>query len=320
METLVSVIVPIYNIEAFLENCLISIQNQTYRNIEVLMVNDGSKDDSISIMERFAEQDQRFVTMKKENGGLSEARNFGIAHTKGEYILFVDGDDVIEKNMVEVMLNKASDEDCEIVACDMLYQYPDGSTKFASGGDFTKTSFEENHDLLLINNSACNKLYHRSLFEDVSFIKDLWYEDLATVPTLLAKANAVSKVNEPYYIYIQREGSIIHSASKKVFDIYTAIAHVKEYFSLYHLDISIINKLYIIHALDLTTLRIKDFNDRGIRVEYLSENMRLLGQHYPDWYYNELVKDATWKKKVIYMLLKLKCYHLVLFLYHRKGN
>ena len=320
MEILVSIIVPIYNVETFLENCLVSIQNQTYKNIEVLMVNDGSKDDSFSIMEKFMKQDKRFIAMKKENGGLSDARNFGIAHAKGEYLLFIDGDDVIEKNMLEGMLDKASDEGCEIVVCDMLYQYPEGSSKFASGGDFIKTSFEENHDLLLINNSACNKLYHRSLFDDVSFIKNLWYEDLATVPVLLAKANAVCKVNEAYYIYIQREGSIIHSASKKIFDIYTSITYVKEYFSHYHLDVAIINKLFIIHALDLTTLRIKDFDDKGIRVEYLSENMALLNQHYPDWYHNELVKGATWKKKVIYMLLRLNCYRLVLFLYRRKGS
>ena len=320
MDTLISIIVPIYNVEEYLENCLISIQNQTYKNIEVLMVNDGSKDDSISIMERFANNDKRFVVIRKENGGLSDARNFGMDYAKGQYFLFIDGDDIIEKEMVEVMLGKAITEDCEIVACDMLYQYPDGSSKLASGGSFTKASFSENHDLILVNNSACNKLYHRSLFDDISFIKGLWYEDLATIPVLLAKANSVYKVDAPYYIYVQRGGSIVHTANKKIFDIYTSIEYVKEYFSRYHLDSSIINQLYIIHALDLTTLRIKDFDDKGIRAEYLSENMALLNQYYPDWYHNELVQDASLKKRIIYTLLKLKCYQLVLLLYWKKGN
>jgi len=320
MDTLVSIIVPIYNIEEYLEKCLISIQNQTYENIEVLMVNDGSQDASSQIMQKFSSADKRFKILEKENGGLSDARNFGILHAAGQYFSFIDGDDYIESTMIEVMLRKAMEENAEIVVCDMLYSYPDNRTVFATGGEFVKTCFQENHDLVLINNSTCNKLYHRNLFDNTLFIKDLWYEDLAIIPILLAKAKCVCKVEEAFYIYVQRSGSIVHSANKKIFDIYKGIEFVRKYLEQYHLDIAIINKLYIIHALDLTTLRIRDFDDKKIRVEYLRENILLLNQHYPSWSKDELVKRSSFKKKIIYTLLKMRMYHLVLFVYGRKGN
>jgi glycosyltransferase involved in cell wall biosynthesis len=312
---LVSVIIPVYNTEAYLKRCLDSVHKQTYLNIEVLLVNDGSTDNSQAILEEFHKRDKRFMVLKKENGGLSDARNYGMDRAKGEYYFFVDSDDLIEKKTVELMMKAINKENAEIAVCDMSYLYPDGHTSFSSGGSFSCTSVEKDHSLLFINNSANNKIFHASLFNDLRFPQGMWYEDLAVIPTLLTKADRVVKVDESLYYYYQREGSLAHSTNEHMFDLYDSIDMVKKAVQEKIQDTSFMNRMYLIHGLDMTTMRIKDSYDKNRRVSFLKRNIQKLDEHYPDWRNDPELEKFDKKKRFIFKLLAKGYYRLALLIF-----
>ncbi len=316
----ITVVVPVYNVETYVGECLESIIHQTYQNIEIILVNDGSTDGSKAILDAYAQKDERIIVIDKVNGGLSDARNEGLKHATGKYVCFIDSDDVIDQTYVEALYQGIVDHHADISVCDMEYFYDDGTRKFSDGGQFTTSSVKDNPSLILMNNSACNKLFLTSLFTDINFPVGKWYEDLATVPILLYKASAVTKVNAPLYFYRQRSGSIAHSADLRIFDIYDAITRVINYVSEHGNEEKIrksVEQMYYIHGLDLTTLRIKDFDDKSIRVEFLKKNIEKLKQHYPDYKKDENYQKASLKKKLIYWLLAHGRYQEVLRIYDK---
>ena len=318
-QPLVTVVVPVYNIEPYIKECLDSISAQTYRNIEILAVNDGSTDQSKAVMEVCAFEDERLSILDKPNGGLSDARNYGILHAKGEYICFIDGDDTIAPDYVELLVQAVQD-DADIAVCDMEYVYEDGHREFSSGGDFVSASVKEMPSLIRINNSACNKLYRTSLFKDVLFPKGKLYEDLATVPIQIFRSAKVVKVNKPLYYYRQRSGSIQHKIDRRVFHIYDAIDRVKEYARAHDADAKVMEEImhmYIIFGLDITTLKIKDMDRNGERKEMLAENMAYLRERYPDYMDDPFVKNMGFKKRLIFTLLNQGHYRTVLRIYDR---
>lgn len=169
---LISVIVPVYNLENYIKRCLKSIQNQTYRNIEIIVVDDGSIDDSWNVINRIAKEDDRIIPIHKENGGVSSARMLGLANANGEWIGFVDGDDEIEEDMYEVLLNNAFEYNADISHCGYKMIFKDG--RISSFYDTKIKKVQDNTtgviDLLegdLIEPGLCNKLYKNSIFKDV---------------------------------------------------------------------------------------------------------------------------------------------------------
>ena len=309
----VSIIVPIYNVEQYLAKCIESLVQQTYENIEILLVNDGSKDNSEKIMRDYAEKDNRIVCLNKVNGGLSDARNYGLKYAKGQYCLFIDSDDWLAEHAVEVCVNKVNQTGAEVVAFDMIYVYPDRET-FATGGNFDVLTYKENPEVVLINNSACNKMFKTALFENIEFPKGLWYEDLATIPIVLSKASSVVKVNEGLYYYLQRESSIAHTINPKVFDIYKAIHMVEKAFENTALNVQI-PKLYIEHGLNLTTIRIK--NDADDVIKYWKMNNQHLDEYFPSWRTYKSFEGYSMKSKLIFWLLQHDLFRLVKILYRR---
>lgn len=309
----VSIIVPIYNVEKYLSACIESLVTQTYSEIEILLVNDGSKDNCHLIMEEYAKKDSRIVCLYKQNGGLSDARNYGLKYATGEFCMFVDSDDTIDSRTVELCVHSAKQYHSDIVVFDMKYIYPDRE-EFASGGNFECKSFKENRELIFINNSACNKMFRTSLFENVQFPKGMWYEDLATIPILISKAHKVSKVNEPLYFYLQREGSIAHTINEKIFDIYKAIHMIELYYSNHELDEEI-KQLYIHHGLFLTTLRIKDSSNEIEK--YLEMNIAYMDKYYPEWRSIKRFKGYSLKVQLIFTLLKKNCFKTVRRIYRK---
>lgn len=306
MNRKVSIIVPVYNVEDYINRCVKSLLQQDYPNFEVILVNDGSTDSSTACCHKWALEDERVQVIDKENGGLSDARNVGIEAAMGEFLLFVDSDDYIKEGMISAMMKKISEENAEVCVCDMEYEYDSGRKEYSSGGDFEKGSIQENPQLIRINNSACNKLFSKSLFNSIHFPVGKVYEDLATIPKVLFLAKKIIKVNEPFYVYYQREGSIAHTASSKVFDVYDAIASCITFMEENHADQKVIDEihsLYIVHGLDLTTLRIKDFSDTSLIESYLKENMKYLRRYYPEYRSDKQLKEMSWKKKVIFKLM-----------------
>ena len=318
----VSIIVPVYNVENYLERCLDSLIEQDYDDYEIICVNDGSTDTSLDILYRYQKLNPKiFNVYTKINGGLSDARNFGLDKAQGDYVCFIDSDDWVDKTLIKSMVSKAKLTQSDVVVCDMVYEYENGEKKLASGGEFSIIDVEEYPEIMFINNSACNKLFTMEIFREIRFVKGLWYEDLATIPTVLLNAKRVSKIEESYYHYFQRQGSIVHSPNPKIFDIYRALDLTKVSV-LKSMHSKLLNKgmnrLYLVHGLDLTTLRIRSYQTN--RIEYLKKNMILLNERYPNWYFNSYIIKQGYKKVILYTLLRLNLTKLALALFDRKGQ
>ncbi len=315
MNIRLSVIVPIYNVELYLSKCLDSLVNQTTSLFEIILVDDGSTDKSSAIAKNYAEQFRNITYLRKSNGGLSDARNYGIDHSTGEFLAFIDSDDYVESTMFEKMLYKQQASNADIVACDMVYIYEDGRQDIAIAGDFDCVDIKSNLDYLGINNSACNKIFRRELFISQRFPVGKSYEDLFIVPILLYRANCVARVNEPLYYYVQRKGSIVHNNNMKMFHIYEAIDNVKDVLEIEVEDKKkfdvLIKRLLIKHGLFLTTLRIKNNGDQQNRIEYFSLNMNELTKRYEKWFSDPSIKEYPAKTQIIFILLKLKMYAIV---------
>lgn len=306
----VSIIVPIYNVESYLSKCLDSLINQTYKDIEIICVNDGSKDNSLSVAERYKEKDSRVKVYTKENGGLSDARNFGIEKAQGEYLCFVDSDDYIDKELLELSYNMGKENNSDIVCFDMYYVWSNDNLEYSWGSNYKGTSnYKDNPEIIFSNNSANNKLYKASFMKNRRFFKGMWYEDMAVIPVWIAEANNMAHVYKPLYYYVQRQGSITHKADERLFDIYKAIGIVKDKLQLGAYEV---RKLFFDNCLVMTTLRIKEFDDKETRISYYKKNIELLEKQYPNWYSDiKKDKDYNFKQKVIFTLYHLKLFGLV---------
>lgn len=216
----VSIIVPVYNVEKYLEKCLDSLVNQTLDSYEIIVVNDGSPDNSQEIIDKYAAKYPDIVfAYKKKNGGLGDARNYGIDKARGEYIGFVDSDDWVDKKMFEAMYNMAKQENDDIVICDAT-EINDGweAGKLSAGYCGPRTGGLIKHADFIAHSLepavAWNKLYRKSLFHLVKFAT-IWYEDMATTPILLSYAEKIGYLPIQLYYYRQREGSIIKASGDK---------------------------------------------------------------------------------------------------------
>lgn len=203
MNDLISVVVPAFNIDKYIERCIKSILNQTYTNLEVIIVDDGSTDNTANIIDKYALKDQRIIPIHKENGGVSSARMEGIHRASGEWIGFVDGDDVIEPNMYEVLMNNAIKYNADISHCGYQMVFPDGHIlKFHGTGKILNANTEEGLYNLLkadyVEPGLCNKLYKKSLFENFEN-SDLWDSNIKYNEDLLMNYIIFKKAKKSYY-------------------------------------------------------------------------------------------------------------------------
>ena len=220
---LISIVIPIYNAEKYLEECLNSIKNQTYKNFEVIMVNDGSKDDSETICMNFLRSDSRFRYLKKENGGVSSARNVGLDNVEGDYVTFIDADDWVDENHLEILIDGIIKNNCEVAISSymrfintrdtyLINIYSNQEKYLLNYGKMNREKFlTELPKLISINNSfncAVSKLFSRRLVEDIRFDSNIIYaEDLDFYFKLYLKANNFIFINAETYIYRQHDES-----------------------------------------------------------------------------------------------------------------
>jgi glycosyltransferase involved in cell wall biosynthesis len=213
MNPAISIIVPIYNLETYLEKCVESILAQTFTDIEVILVNDGSTDRSGRICDRLVQQDSRINVIHKEYGGVSSARNVGVEASKGEFIGFVDGDDRIDLNMYQTLYKLCKSTGSDISIC-KLGREVNGKLINEDSKNFIK-ELDHNEAMrqlfkgILYRFSLCNKLFKKSCFNNVTFPEGRIHEDLSTTYKLFANANKVIYINYLGYIYIKRENSIL---------------------------------------------------------------------------------------------------------------
>lgn len=216
--TKVSVIVPVYNVEAYLEKCLDSLANQTLKDIEVIVVNDESPDNSQKIIDKYTQKYPHIHGYTKKNGGVSDARNFGIERASGDYIAFVDGDDYVSYNMYELMYNKAISGNFDVVVCNLNYVY-DENTKIEVSSKIEKDT--TNIKKTYVNMYPCvwNKIYKKKLFSnDIRFKKGVWFEDVDFLYKLFPYVKSIGVVNKALNQYVQRPGSITKTFDKRLYN------------------------------------------------------------------------------------------------------
>lgn len=212
MKDLISVVIPIYNVEAYLRECIVSICGQTYSNLEIILVDDGSPDGCGKICDEFAKKDSRIRVIHKANGGLSDARNAGIDVASGKYIAFVDSDDWIEKTMLENLYNTVLKEQADIVCCGRYLT--DGEHVFSQSFMSNSRSYNRQdaiEEILLgksLDVAAWDKLYATELFDDIRFPAGENNEDIATFYKLISKANKIAHSGTCEYYYRNRADSI----------------------------------------------------------------------------------------------------------------
>ena len=217
MKDLVSIIVPIYNVENYLERCLNTLKNQTYKNLDIILVNDGSKDNFEAIAKKFLD-DERFHLYSKENGGLSDARNYGMKYAKGKYICFIDSDDYIELDYIEVLLKNMVEKNADISICNFYYEFNENLDKRDQrSGIYTFSNIDSIKEIYKFDSygvGVWNKLFKIELFEGIQFPYGKISEDYYVMYKIFYKANLVVYDTKPLYHYIQRTNSI--TKNKKV--------------------------------------------------------------------------------------------------------
>ncbi|NMD70862.1 glycosyltransferase [Bacillus sp. DNRA2] len=230
----ITVIVAAYNVENYIEKCLQSIISQTFENLQIIVVNDGSTDGTLTKINNIATSDRRFLVINKENGGLSSARNAGLDMASGDYIGFIDGDDYISPGMYENLIKQIVDYDCDISMCAVQKVYNSYVENDCLNESSAILSRQEALQALVdeefVKHYAWNKLYKASLFEKIRYPVGKLYEDIFTTYKLFSLVDKVAYSNQIGYYYLQRQGSILRSKfDEKKLDCIAAFAEFKDY-------------------------------------------------------------------------------------------
>lgn len=307
----VSVIVPFYNVEGYIEKCLETLVNQTLKEIEIILVNDGSKDKSINIVEKFLQRyPEKIVYLEKENGGLSDARNFGIPHAKGEYVAFLDSDDYVEKDMYENMYELAKRENSDMVECNFYWEYPDKKKE-----DIGKEYQVNNEMLEKVRVVAWNKLIRREIIQDanIQFPKGYRYEDVEFTYKLIPFIKKVSFCKKPLVHYVQREGSISNLQNERNIEIFDVLEHVIEFYkenNIYNKYAQEIEYVYIRYAFCSSLLRIVKIQDEELKDKLLAETWERVNKNFPNWKQNTILKKNKTPKNIYLRTINRMTYEL----------
>ena len=216
---LISVIIPIYNVEKYVVQCIDSVIAQTYRNLEIILVDDGSKDSSAATCDEYQRKDERVVVIHKENGGLSSARNAGLEIATGEWVAFVDSDDWISPETYEEMMRALIETGAEIATCGRVYEWMNRKKYKNDSGEIMVLDGRDNvmrsHNVDF-GNEVWDKLYPKSFFDSgIRFAVGKKFEDIDLLFAVYRKLNKMVCVKKPFYHYRQRKGSIIHTPEAK---------------------------------------------------------------------------------------------------------
>lgn len=307
MSKLISIIVPVYNVEQYLEKCITTIINQTYKNLEIILVDDGSKDSSGKICDDFSKKDNRIKVIHKTNGGLSDARNHGLRIAKGDYIGFVDSDDYIAEDMFETLYNLMENNNSDISIVSFYEMY---NNKLIGVRDSKKLEnfdkLEAIKELLIdtkIQSYAWNKLFKKELFENLEFPTGKNFEDIATTLLLFEKANKVTLFEDPKYYYLRRDNSIVGVRNSKTYTDYLEVIYDKymylkdkypeiEKYNAYNYLINMIWVYSIISTFDLDEV----FEKFKFNYKLLEEIISIYGE--------DLVNELDhYNKAIFYMLI-----------------
>lgn len=316
---LVSVIVPVYNVEAYLEKCVNSILSQTYSYFELILVDDGSKDGSGKLCDLLATKDSRIICIQKENGGLSSARNIALDICKGEYITCVDSDDMISPNALELMIEYANKCEADVVVTRYPISFSDDTLAPENAvvkGVKTLAKLDAIQEIVCKSTrwEAWGHLFKRSLWEGIRFPNGKIYEDFATTPYVFAKAKRTTFIDTAVYYYYQRPGSIMRQSESKVsLDLCTIAQELVSYFKMTVTDGGVLANIcsgVLMELCSRTDLAAKNINNNrefvSVARKILRTNVRYM-----------LQSDYYSLKQKLYYLMESFCFHWLIYCIHK---
>lgn len=297
MKIKVCVIIPVYNTEDYLKECIESLVNQTLREIEILIVNDGSTDSSLEIMKEFKNKYPNIIKIfDKVNGGQASARNYALSFAQGEYLGFVDSDDWVDSTMYEEMYEKAEKEDADIVICDMVDHFPDRTVCYPS------SRFENKFK---VTPSACNKLFKRSLVKEDVFPVGLWYEDFEFTTMQLMKTDCISVIHKGlYHCHCREVSTMYNNNSEKNQDILVVLEHLVEYVEKngwYEKYKNVLEYLYIDHVLITSINRVQKQTNEKKKIVINNLRKEVL-KKYNSFYRDDAFREMPKKRQIIALL------------------
>ncbi|MED3939488.1 glycosyltransferase family 2 protein [Priestia megaterium] len=290
----ISIIVPVYNVEEYLEKCIDSILKQTFKDFELILVNDGSTDNCGEICDKYVGKDNRVRVIHKKNGGLSDARNSGIEAAKGHYIGFVDSDDWIEPNMYEILYTLCVENGADISTCSINIWDKENKRKCWGASNTTKIfdsriAIKYMYDDKLSGFTAWNKLYNKNVFKNIRFPKGRIYEDAAIMYKIYDNSNQIIFIDNPLYNYIYRRSSITRSSfSEKRFDV--VLNYEETYIYMQKNYPEMCEKLDNIYFASLRNMVVDIVNERSLlsNYKYIRKISGLIKQHN-----NKLLKNKS---------------------------
>ena len=297
----VSIIVPVYNVEKYIEKCLNSLVKQTMEDIEIIIVNDGSKDNSINVINKFIKRyPEKIQYLEKENGGLSDARNYGLPYAKGEYIAFLDSDDYVEEDMYEKMYKLAKKENSDMVECDFIWEYPNKQKE-----DIGQIYTNKKQMLEKVRVVAWNKLIKTNIVIEnkITFPKGYRYEDVEFTYKLVPYLNKVSFLKKPCVHYVQRENSISNLQNERTKEIFNVLDHVLDFYkknNIYDEYKEELEYIYTRYLLCSSLLRMVKIKNKKIKNKLLEETWEKLNYNFPNWKRNRILNQNK-NVKNIYM-------------------
>ena len=300
----VSIIVPIYNSEKYLKKCLDSLINQRYAELEIILINDGSIDNSINIINSYA--DERIVLIEQKNQGQAVARNNGIKRATGDYLLFVDSDDWVDEEMILNMVQTLERNNYDIVVSD-FYRVEQDKQYHKNGME----CFSDDNciNFMLSNPGPCFKLFKTKLFieNELLFLEGHIYEDLALIPAIANHAQKIGYIKQPYYYYNIHDDSTTNQAeyNQKLEDIYDVMYTLEKRFDIKYKEE--LEYIFIRHFLLGASLRFSKFSSKEAK-ENLKKISNIMHLKYPKWKDNKYIKFLTKKELFLTKLFYNKCF------------
>ena len=325
-ECKLSIIVPVYGVEKYIDKCLNSLVKQSLKEIEIIVVNDGTKDNSQKIIDKYVKKyPDKIKSYIKENGGQGSARNYGLKKATGEYIGYVDSDDFVEKDMYKKLYNKAKENNYDIVVCGNYNVSEDYQNKNIDA--FINNYNTDLENIFFGKMAVWNKIYKRDILikNKFEFKEKVWYEDLAFTLKAIMNSNTFAFIDEPLYDYLIREGSTMNNSNVQrnleildaFNDILSYIKHNKkeEYFS--KIEFLAIDHIYISAIVRV----LKAEADDKVKRETINKLIDYMNTNFPNYKNNKYINTLSKNRKIIYKLINIKMYGLINLIFKvKKGQ
>lgn len=294
----ISIIVPVYNTGTYIKKCLDSLINQTLKDIEIIVINDHSTDNSSDILKEY--ENKIILINNKVNYGIGKTRNIGIEKATGEFITFIDSDDYIDTTMMEKCYNFAIKNNLDIVVCNYVQIYENGSQDKFIISHFEISNISENKELLFkINSGPCNKIFKKSLFDNkkMRFPENLKYEDFGIVPLLIGEAKRIGHLKEFLHYYVVHKRSETTSVDKKVFDIFKILDIINNYYKNKNID-DVVEYLNI-EKIVTYTISQRVQNDKKLINNFIDVAFNYINKKFPNWKKNKYYNKKNVFKRII---------------------